>query len=278
MDYGLPIQFGVFVIPDATDPMRPVDAAIQADDLGFELIGVQDHPYQRRFYDAWTLLTAIAMRTKRVSVFTDVANLPLRPPAVMAKVAASLDLLSGGRAELGLGTGSFGDAIKSIGGLVRTPGEAVSALEEAIHVIRLMWSGERNVHFDGRFYTLAGVNTGPVPAHRIGIWLGAYRPRMLGLVGRLADGWVPSMGYLKPSDMPESNARIDDAAAAAGRKPSEIRRVLNIGQDINAEEFATLAIEHGFDTFMVSQDLAEYIAKEIGPRVRELVAASRGSR
>jgi alkanesulfonate monooxygenase SsuD/methylene tetrahydromethanopterin reductase-like flavin-dependent oxidoreductase (luciferase family) len=174
MDYGQPVRFGVFLTPDASQPSRLLELSVLADELGFDLIGVQDHPYQRRFLDTWTLLTAIAMRTRSVQVFPDVANLPLRPPAILAKAAASLDLLSGGRLELGLGAGGFWEAIKAIGGPVRTPGESVAALEEAIQVIRLMWSGERNVRFDGKFYQLAGVQTGPKPLHPIGIWLGAY--------------------------------------------------------------------------------------------------------
>jgi len=75
--------------------------------------------------------------------------------------------------------------------------------------------------------------------------------------------------------MPEANARIDDAAAAAGRQSSAIRRLLNVGQDLTAEQFAEVGLEHGFDTFMVSQDLIQHIAKEVEPRVRELVAAGR---
>src|SRR4030081_617618 len=155
MDYERPVQFGVFITPDATQPQRALDTAMLADELGFDLIGVQDHPYQRRFFDTWTLLVAMAMRTKRVTVFPDVANLPLRPPAVLAKAAASLDILSGGRFELGLGAGGFWDAIKAMGGPVRTPGESVASLEEAIQIIRMMWSGGRGQRFDGKFYQLA---------------------------------------------------------------------------------------------------------------------------
>src|SRR5467141_5177172 len=275
MDYRQPVRFGVFVTPEATE--RPLQMAALADELGYEVVGVQDHPYQRRFFDTWTLLTAIAMRTEHITVFPDVANLPLRPPAVLAKAAATLDLLSGGRVELGLGAGGFWEAIKAMGGPVRTPGEAVSALEEALEVIRLVWSGGRGVRFDGRFYQLAGLNAGPVPAHPIGIWLGAYRPRMLALTGRNADGWVPSFGYLKPEDMGEANARIDDAARAAGREPSAIRRVLNVGGDLTAEDFATLVLEHGFDTFITSPDSGDAFIEEVVPKVRELVAAGRGS-
>src|SRR5216684_4641236 len=276
MDYGRPIQFGYFVLPDSMRPMRPLELAVRAEKLG-ELIGIQDHPYQRRFYDTWTLLTAIAMRTERVTVFPDVANLPLRPPAMLAKAAASLDLLSNGRVELGLGAGGFWPAIQAMGGPSRTAGEAVSALEEAIEVIRLVWSGGRGVRFDGRFYQLAGLNAGPPPAHPIGIWLGAYRPRMLALTGRAADGWVLSLGYLKPEDMDEAGAHIDDAARAAGRDPSAIRRVLNVGGDLTAEDYATLVLEHGFDTFSTRPDAGDAFIDEVVPMVRELVAARRGS-
>ena len=279
MDYGQAVRFGVFLTPDATQPSRLLELAILADELGFELIGVQDHPYQRRFLDTWTLLTAIAMRTKTVQVFPDVANLPLRPPAILAKAAASLDLLSGGRLELGLGAGGAWEAIKAIGGPVRTPGESVSALEEAIQVIRLMWSGERGVRFDGKFYQLAGVQTGPKPMHPIGIWLGAYRPRMLSLVGRLADGWVPSLGYVQPADLLEGNRRIDEAAAAAGREPRAIRRLLNAGADVPVEMFTSLTVEQGMDTYVIGgiedPEALRWFATDVVPAVREAVARAR---
>ncbi|HKV02614.1 MAG TPA: LLM class flavin-dependent oxidoreductase, partial [Ktedonobacteraceae bacterium] len=168
-DYGRPLEFGSFLIPNAADYPRLVELARLIDDLGLDLIGIQDHPYQRRFLDTWTLLTAIAIQTTRVRVFPDVANLPLRQPAVLAKAAASLDLMSNGRVELGLGAGGFWEAIAAIGGPTRQPREAVAALEEAITVIRLMWSDQRTAYFDGRFYTLHGVHPGPVPKHPIGI-------------------------------------------------------------------------------------------------------------
>jgi alkanesulfonate monooxygenase SsuD/methylene tetrahydromethanopterin reductase-like flavin-dependent oxidoreductase (luciferase family) len=279
MDYGRPVRFGVFLTPDASQPSRLLELSGLADELGFDLIGVQDHPYQRRFLDTWTLLTAIAMRTRSVQVFPDVANLPLRPPAVLAKAAASLDLLSGGRLELGLGAGGFWEAIKAIGGPVRTPGESVAALEEAIQVIRLMWSGERNVRFDGKFYQLAGVQTGPKPQHPVGIWLGAYKPRMLSLVGRSADGWLPSFGHVQPADLLEGNGRIDEAAAAAGRDPRAIRRLLNAGADVSVETFTSLTVEDGMDTYVIGgiedPDALRWFASDVIPAVREAVAKAR---
>ena len=277
MDYGQPVRFGVFITPVATE--QPLELARIADDLGFDVLGVQDHPYQRRFFDTWTLLTAMAMRTEHITVFPDVANLPLRPPAVLAKAAATLDILSGGRVELGLGAGGFWDAIRAYGGPVRTPGESVSAVEDAIQVIRLLWSGQHGIRFDGKLYPLAGAHSGPVPKHPIGIWIGGYKPRMLSLIGRLADGWVPSLGYLKPPDLLEGNRRIDEAATAAGRDPRSIRRVLNAGF-VDAETLVSLVVDDGMDTFLVSEDPDDMraFAKEVAPRVREEVEARRSRR
>ena len=277
MDYGQPVRFGVFLIPEATE--RPLRQALVADEVGFDVIGVQDHPYQRRFFDTWTLLTAIAMRTARITVFPDVANLPLRPPAMLAKAAATLDILSGGRLELGLGAGGFWPAIGAYDGPVRTPGESVSAMEEAIQVIRLLWSGQHGIRLDGHFYHLAGAHSGPLPAHPIGIWLGAYKPRMLSLVGRAADGWVPSYGYLKEPELLEANARIDDAARQAGRDPRMIRRVLNAGY-MDAQQLVELVTNVGMDTFLVTDDPDEMrtFMAEVAPRVREEVESRRSRR
>jgi alkanesulfonate monooxygenase SsuD/methylene tetrahydromethanopterin reductase-like flavin-dependent oxidoreductase (luciferase family) len=277
MDYGQPVRFGVFITPEASE--RPLRQAAIADELGFDVIGVQDHPYQRRFFDTWTLLTAMAMRTERITLFPDVANLPLRPPAMLAKAAATLDILSGGRIEVGLGAGGFWDAIKAYGGPGRTPAESVKAVEEAIQVMRLLWSGQHGVRFEGGIYRLAGAHSGPLPAHPIGIWIGAYRPRMLSLIGRLADGWVPSYGYVKPPDLVEGNRRIDEAAKTAGRDPRSIRRVLNAGR-LEADELVRLTVDYGMDTFLVTDEVEEMrrYANEVIPRVTERVEARRSRR
>src|SRR5215471_1981923 len=277
MDYGQPVRFGVFVVPEATD--RPLRLAALADELGFDIAGVQDHPYQRRFFDTMTLLTAMAVRTERITLFPDVANMQLHPPALLAKTAATIDILSGGRFELGMGAGGFSPAVKAYGGPTWTAGESVSALEESIQVIRLLWSGQHGIRFEGRYHHLAGAHSGPLPAHPIGIWLGAYKPRMLSLVGRLANGWVPSYGYLKQPELLEGNRRIDEAARAAGRDPSTIRRVLNAGM-LEAEALVSLVVDTGMDTFLVADDEEEMrtFMKEVAPRVREEVGSRRARR
>ena len=209
-------------------------------------------------------------------------NLPLRPPFVLAKTVASLDLLSRGRIELGLGAGAFWDAVVAAGGPRRTPREAVAALAEGIEIIRATWdTTQRSVRLDGEHYRAAGVHPGPAPAHDVEIWIGAIGPKMLALTGRVADGWLPSQAYVPPEQLAEKNARIDEAALAAGREPAQIRRLYNVNPSDDpawAETLAELAVVHGVSTFIVSGDdprMIQRFGTEIAPAVRELVAGER---
>jgi alkanesulfonate monooxygenase SsuD/methylene tetrahydromethanopterin reductase-like flavin-dependent oxidoreductase (luciferase family) len=278
------LDFGISVDPSAESLDLAFDLARRADAAGLELLGIQDHPYQHRFVDTWMLMATILARTERLRVFPDVANLPLRGAAMIAKQAASLDVLSGGRFELGLGAGGLWDAITAMGGPRRSPREALEALEEAIRVIRLVWSGDRTIAYDGRYYSVRGLHPGPPPAHGIEIWVGAYKPRMLALIGRLADGWLPSLPYLPPEQVPESQARIDEAARAAGRDPGEIRRMYNLMGEIDdveawTDRLAAFVTDLGFDTLVFwpggddPRRQLELFAQEVAPAVRERVAA-----
>src|SRR5918995_1199344 len=274
-DYLHDLQFGVFIPPLAEQADAVVELAELAEVSGLDLVTFQDHPYQPRFLDTWTLLSAVAAKTSTVRLAPNVANLPLRPPAVLARSVASLDILSSGRVELGLGAGAFWDPIAAKGGRKLEPGESVTALSEAIDVIRAIWKGP-TVRVDGEFYRVHGAKPGPQPLHEIEIWLGAYKPRMLRLTGEKADGWLPSQSYLDMSRLCELGARIDDAAAEAGRSPAQIRRLLNIDPGTEPERLAELALEHGFSTFILavqSGDDVRAFAQEVAPRVRELVDA-----
>lgn len=117
-----------------------------------------------------------------------------------------------------------------MGGPRRTPGESVDALEEAIGIIRAFWSGERSVNFEGEHYRVRGAKPGPPPAHDIGLWIGAYGPRMLRLTGRLGDGWLPSLGghYMSAEAAPRMHAAIDEAGERGGRDPAQIERAVNL--------------------------------------------------
>jgi alkanesulfonate monooxygenase SsuD/methylene tetrahydromethanopterin reductase-like flavin-dependent oxidoreductase (luciferase family) len=252
-------RLGVFVVPDASDPELTVDQLVAADRAGLDLVGVQDHPYQRRFFDTWTLLSYVAARTARITLLPDVINLPLRRPAVLAKAAASLDVLSGGRVELGLGAGAFWEGVEAMGGPRRMPGESVEALEEAMRIMRSFLDMDQSVRFEGRHYSAAGAKPGPPPLHRIGLWVGAYRPRMLRLTGRLGDGWLPSVGgsYLPEDGVAERQRVIDEAARRAGRDPGEIVRAANVAlRDssawFDAERVADFADRLRFDALLVS--------------------------
>jgi len=295
-DYGHDLLFGTFITPTAALPERVVELARASETAGLDLVTFQDHPYQPRFLDTWTLLAYVAARTETIHLAANVTNLPLRPPAVLARAVASLDLLSGGRVELGLGAGAFWDAIAAMGGERLEPGDAVVALEEAIDIIRGTWDATTRARFtvDGRHHRVDGAKRGPAPAHAVPIWVGALKPRMLRLIGRKADGWLPSVGRLAGvAALREGNRTIDDAARAAGRDPRAIRRLLNVGgsfgatpgdglpvgpPDLLAVQFSALAIDHGVSGFILASDDPVEIAAfgyEVAPAVRERVAAER---
>jgi alkanesulfonate monooxygenase SsuD/methylene tetrahydromethanopterin reductase-like flavin-dependent oxidoreductase (luciferase family) len=295
VDYGTELRFGISVTPTAENQAAVRDLVSHADRLGLDLVGVQDHPYQRRFLDTWMLMAALLAETERIRVFPDVANLPLRGPAILAKQAASLDVLSGGRFELGLGSGAFWDAVAAMGGPRRVGREALQALDEAISIIRLFWSGDSSISFSGAHYSVRGLKPGPPPAHRIELWLGVLKPRGLELLGRRADGWVPSYPYAPPERARTMHARIDAAAQGAGRDPAEIRRIYNLMGTIGdgrgegpldgpaerwVEQLTSFALDLGFDSFVVwpndeTPTQVELFAAEVAPAVREAVAAAR---
>ncbi|MGW3353080.1 LLM class flavin-dependent oxidoreductase [Nonomuraea rubra] len=297
-DYGHDLKFGSFITPANASPKEVVALAQESEAAGLDLVTFQDHPYQPAFLDTWTLLSYVAAQTERIHLSGNVINLPLRPPAVLARAAASLDLLSGGRFELGLGAGGFWDAIEAMGGRRLSPGQAVDALSEAIDVIRGVWDAGNRARFrvDGTYYQVDGAKRGPAPAHDIGIWLGAYKPKMLRLTGAKADGWLPSLSYIPSLDqIAEANATIDAAATEAGREPADVRRLLNIAGRFGApgerflsgppeqwaEQLAVLTLEYGFSGYILMADDAAAIrtfGEQVAPGVRELVARERAGR
>jgi len=298
-DYGHDLLFGTFTTPSAQGAHQVLDLAATADRAGLDLVTFQDHPYQPAYLDTWTLLSYVAARTRNIRVSGNVLSLPLRPPAVLARAAASLDLLSGGRFELGLGAGAFWDGIAGMGGRRLTAGQGVEALREAVTIIRDIWDTDTRggVRLDGQYYQAAGAKRGPRPAHDIEVWLGAYKPKMLALTGAVADGWLPTIEYLPDgvASLPVLNARIDEAADAAGRSPRAVRRLMNFmnvqfapgNRGLLAgppaqwvEQLSDLALTHGVTAFLIGGDDADAIeryAAEVAPAVREAVGRERGT-
>lgn len=296
-DYGHDLRYGTFVTPTADDPQGVVDLAVTADRAGLDLVTFQDHPYQPAFLDTWTLLAHVAARTEHIHLSGNVLSLPLRPPTVLARAAASLDILSGGRVELGIGAGAFWEGIAAMGGRRLDAAAAVEALGEAIAVIRGLWDVDQpgGLRVAGRYHQVAGAKRGPRPAHDIAIWIGAYKPRMLALTGAVGDGWLPTVEYLPDgvASLPELNARIDDAAVEAGRSPADVRRLLNVlhvafdrtprgllhgPPEQWIDQLVDLARTHGISAVLIGGDdvtTTERFAAEVVPAVREAVERER---
>lgn len=288
--------FGISVTPVAAAHREIVAQVLAAERSGLDLVGIQDHPYQRRFLDTFALIADLLARTTRLRFFPDVASLPMRSPTVVAKTAASLDVMSGGRFELGLGAGDFWDAVAGMGGTVRAGPERSPALEEAIHIIRaaLDVGPERGVvRGPGPHYPVPGYPAGPPTAHRVEIWVGAMAPLALRLIGRLADGWVPGGGISRIADLAALGNRIDQAALAAGRDPTTIRRILNISGTLTdgprrdgpldgpvdqwVETLARWTTELRIDAFILwppdfGTDQIERFATDVVPAVRQALA------
>ncbi|NMO55880.1 LLM class flavin-dependent oxidoreductase [Actinoplanes sp. TBRC 11911] len=222
------ITFGFNVDPRVGPAAELAGLARTAERSGFDLIGIQDHPYQPGFYDTWSLITYLAAKTERIAFTPNVANLGLRPPAMLAKAAASVSSLLGGRIQLGVGAGASGGAIPSMGGADRTGKHMLHYVRESLTVMRRALDGGV-VRLDGNEVDVRGYQAGPVPPERIELWVGAIGPAMLANVGRYADGWMsPGSAYLPPSKVPAMRSVIDESAEAAGRDPSQVRRIYNI--------------------------------------------------
>ncbi len=301
-DYGHPLQFSTFPEPTAQPARAVVELAVLSEQWGYDLVTLQDHLEQPGYLDTWTLLTWIAARTEHILIGPNVLNTAVRSPVIIAKAAASLDLLTGGRVVLGLGAGFPPDAGVSLGFDRRSPREAVDALEESLAVVRASWPAPTigttsvgPVHVAGRYHRLNGLLAGPPAAHPIPLWLGGARPRMLRMVGRLADGWTSPLGTDQSrAAWRQSNALVDDAAREAGRDPADIRRIVGIagrfGRDDGfltgppqqwVDQLLPRVVEDGIGTIVLAADdksTLQRFAEEVIPGLREAVAHERSSR
>ena len=220
------IGLGVSTSPSSN--VDPIAEARAAEALGFDYVSASDHLHGATpTYEPWTLLTAIAAATTRIRVLTRVLAVPYRHPAVLAKMAETLDRLSDGRLMLGLGGGFIDDEFRALGLPVPTNRDRVDGVAEAIAIARAVWT-EPVATFEGRLYRIDGAVVEPKPEHRIPIWLGMYKPRGLALTGREADGWIPSLGFAPPTVVAGLWQQVQAAAREAGRDPSEITAAYNL--------------------------------------------------
>jgi alkanesulfonate monooxygenase SsuD/methylene tetrahydromethanopterin reductase-like flavin-dependent oxidoreductase (luciferase family) len=296
-DYGHPITFGLSLIPsvDLLDETRELAQA--ADAAGLDYLAIQDHAYNVEFLDVWTLITYLAAKTERISFFPDVADLQLRPPAMLAKAAASLSVLIGGRIVLGVGGGASAGGIAAMGGSWRTKPEMIAFTDEALQIMRRALAGGA-VEYRGDQLAV-GYEAGPLPPAPVPLWLGSQGQRMLDLTGRQSDGWVtPLSTYTPPPAVPAMQQRIDEAARAAGRDPAAVRRVYNVVGSIGSgrggpgltgdveswvDTLTGWAVELGLDTFILwpmtePRAQLEVFATQVVPAVRQRVSERRGQR
>ena len=296
-DYGHPITFGLSLIPSVELLDETKQLARAANAAGLEYLAIQDHAYNTEFLDVWTLISYLAAETDRISFFPDVADLQLRPPAMLAKAAASLSVLTGGRIVLGVGGGASAGGIAAMGGNWRTKPEMIAFTDEALQIMRSALAGGP-VEFRGD-QLMVGYEAGPLPPAPVPLWLGSQGPRMLDLTGRKSDGWVtPLSTYTPPSAVPAMQQRIDEAARAAGRDPAAVRRIYNVVGSIGegrrgpgltgdvelwVDTLTGWAVDLGLDTFILwpmTAPLAqlEVLATQVVPGVRQRVSERRSQR
>jgi alkanesulfonate monooxygenase SsuD/methylene tetrahydromethanopterin reductase-like flavin-dependent oxidoreductase (luciferase family) len=222
------LLFGLNVSTSAASDADPVGDARLAEALGFDFVSASDHPSGiRPTFETWTMLAWIAAGTARIKVASRVLGVPYRPPAMVAKMAESLNRLSGERLILGLGGGYSDDEFRAFGLRVPSPRDKVDGLEEAVSIIQGLWT-EPGFTFSGRLYGTDAAALEPKPEHRIPIWLGTFGDRALALTGRLADGWIPSYELAPPERVVGMRERVLRSAHEAGREPEEITCVYNL--------------------------------------------------
>jgi F420-dependent oxidoreductase-like protein len=277
-----PVRFGLKLSGQATtvDTLRAVWRI--ADEAGFDHLWDFDHfasigqgGPDRPIYEGWALLAAMAEATRRVRIGCMVTGNTYRHPAVLAKLAVTVDHLSGGRLEFGIGAAwaEIEHSMLGLDGLDHRVGRA----SESLRVIKSLWTQDRT-NFDGRYYRLenAIANPKPIQSPHPPIWIGAGGEQTIRLVARHADVWNPS-GATRGNGLSVAAARLDEACAAIGRDPSEIRRSSQFRWDgesvAKLEQTVGRLVEMGFTEHIVYTDGPT--ARQTAERVAEALPALR---
>jgi len=219
------IRFGIN--PRGMSYEKVLSVAKTAEDVGFEVISFSDRPPEPSL-EGWTFATAIAVQTKKIAVTHSTLNVPLRNPGLLAKMASSLDVMTGGgRVILTLGAGGQEAHYTAIGTPFGTAGERVTDLEDAIAIMRGLWANEI-FSYEGRQFSVTEASSPPKPLGTIPFIIGAGGARMLKYTGAKADGWIKNGGWPETHEQYlELLGQVEAGAEEAGRDPRTIRRVLN---------------------------------------------------
>ena len=216
----------------ALEPAAAIDAAVEADRLGYDSIWVADHlmhGFDDAILEGWTTLSVIAGRTHSAQLGTIHLAQPFRAPAMAAKMAASLDALSGGRLIFFYDCG-WQDAEARAYGLDWPPeDERIARMEEGLDVIKALWTATSSLDFQGSFFSTSGAVCRPAPLQRPRppIWLGEARhTRWLDAVVHHADGWNSTPA--SPARLAEKLAALRAACERAGRDIADLELSLEI--------------------------------------------------
>lgn len=206
---------------------RCLDTTRLAEELGYDSIWVYDHfhnvptPAHEAVFEAWTTMAALAQATTRVRLGQMVSCTSYRPPTLTAKITSSLDVISGGRLDWGVGAGWYDHEYRAYGYEFPAPKVRIGMLAEAVEIVKLMWS-EADTNFDGRYYQVAGAQCDPKPLQspHPPVWIGGAGEQLtLRVVARLAD--VSNFGG-KPDEWQHKREVLQGHCRDVGRDEDEI--------------------------------------------------------
>jgi probable F420-dependent oxidoreductase len=211
--------------------------ALEAEAAGLDSVWMFDHFFTRRddgtiqnMYESWTILSAVASVTDRILLGSLVMCAGFRNPGLLAKMAATLDIVSGGRLILGIGAGWYDPEYEAFG---YPTNRRCSRYEETLAIVRRLLDGEI-VTFLGEFHQLRDAVLTPVPSRRIPILVAGDGPRVLRLAGRYGDAWNDN-GFGRPDDPNYFGVRLgtvlqslDEALEAEGRDPTTVERTIGV--------------------------------------------------
>lgn len=216
------VEFGImpwFYLESLARDFRQV---VSLEEMGYDAIWTGDHLFVPRYgptFDAFTVLAALAVTTRRARIGSAVALVPLRPPALVAKEATTVDLLSGGRLLLGVGVGGeFPWEFAACGVETRERGRR---MDEALPLLRRLWRGEE-VSYAGSYFRLERFRLEPLPCQPGGppLWVGGRSRRALRRAALLGDGYMPYL--VSPEGYRQELALLRRWASEAGRDPSAV--------------------------------------------------------
>ena len=299
---GARLSFGIKTSPMHTSYQAILRTWQQADDVPeIEHAWLWDHmlplsgPKDGPCYEGWTLLTALAAQTQRLRLGLLVTNNQIRQPAVLGKIASTLDVISGGRLVLGLGAGGTMPAgaqltpdehpglaeYRGYGLRVSTPSEGLARLAETIAIVRRMFT-EEVFDFDGRYYTLKATRNEPKPVQPGGppVLVGGTGARMLRLVAEHADMWnIPGPPHGSIEFITERNQVLDKHCAAIGRNPRDLIRsvqlILQADDPAAARQTVAASVAAGFNHVVLAvrppapDNVARWLTNEVIGPVRE---------